>query len=87
MLTHDVLAILHRSDLGELRPSALGGFRSTMRTVEDEFLGGGQPYIAGAKLGVADVNVAFVVRWVLLSLGIAQEPGFGKDDFPRTWKW
>jgi len=58
-----------------------------MATVEDEFLAGEHPWIAGEKIGLADVHVAFVIRWVLQSMGIAQEKGFGKEDFPRLWEW
>jgi len=80
-------AILRRPDLAQLRPSALGAFRRTLSIVEDEFLAGEHPYIAGEKIGLSDVYVAFVVRWALVSIGVGQEKGFGKDDFPRLWTW
>jgi glutathione S-transferase len=50
--------------LKSLEPTALSGLKSRLATVEDVFLADG-PYIGGDKLSVADVHVAWVIRWVL----------------------
>ncbi len=79
-------AILSRPDFENLRPSALGKFLANMDTVENNFLAGGA-WIGGQKISLADVHVAWVIRWVLKSLAIEKEPGFGRDAFPKIYKW
>jgi len=81
-----IFPILKRSDLKTLRPSALAGFQSRCRQVEDVFLANGGPFINGEKLSVADVQVIFGIRWAMNDLGAANDAGCGKDAFPKLWK-
>lgn len=80
-------AVLGRPDLDTLRPSALGSIISLLGVIENDFLGHGGQYIGGDKPSVADVYVAPIVRWTLLSIGLGDEAGLGKEDFPRVHSW
>ncbi|KAK0644873.1 hypothetical protein DIS24_g8431 [Lasiodiplodia hormozganensis] len=82
-----IFPVLGRPDLDTLRPSALGSIISLLAVIENDFLGHGGQYIGGDKPSVADVYVAPIVRWTLLSIGLGDEPGLGKGDFPRVHSW
>ncbi|OMP86700.1 hypothetical protein BK809_0000103 [Diplodia seriata] len=79
--------IFRRPDLESLRPSALGGVVSLLAVIENEFLGHGGNYLGGEQPSVADVYVAPLVRWALQSIGLGDEPGMSKEDFPRVHSW
>lgn len=81
-----IFPALTRPDFLALRPSAVAGFRQRCKEVEDIFLAKGGPFINGGNLSVADIHVIFGVRWALMDLGAAQEPGLGKTDLPKLWK-
>lgn len=81
-----IFPMLERPDFASLRPSSLAAFRQRCRVVEDVYLANGGPFINGDKLGVADIHVIFGIKWALVDLGVAQEPGLGKQDLPKTWK-
>jgi len=82
-----IFPILKRSDLKSLRPSTLAGFQARLRQVENDFLSNSNgPFIGGDKLSVADVHVVFSIRWVLNDLGVSNEVGCSKQDFPKVWK-
>lgn len=81
-----IFPAVKRPDFASLRPSALAEFRARCTQVEEQFLGHGGTFIGGEQLSLADVHVVWVLRWALMSLGVAMEPGFGKEDFPRMWR-
>ena len=53
--------------LKSLEPGALAELKSRLVTVEEVFLKGG-PFIGGERLGMADVHVVWVLRWVLVGM-------------------
>lgn len=83
-----VFPFLKRPDIGTLRPSGLAEWRSILGVVENEFLTA-KPgtFINGDDISLADVHVAWVIRWALTALGLDKEEGFGKSYFPRIYKW
>ncbi|KAK5117167.1 hypothetical protein LTR85_008935 [Meristemomyces frigidus] len=81
-----IFPIVKRPDLKTLRPSALAGFQSRCKQVEDIFLANGGPFINGDKLSLADIHVVFGLRWAMNDLGAANDAGCGKDAFPKLWK-
>lgn len=82
-----IFPVLRRSDFKTLRPSSLGAFKATLDIVEKEFLGQGKPFIGGEKISLADIHVAWVIRWALQALGAGEVSGFGKADFPKVYQW
>lgn len=81
-----IFPMLERPDFFELRPSAVAAFRQRCLEAENEFLAKGGPFINGDKISVADIHVIFGIKWALMDLGAAQEPGLGKADLPKLWK-
>lgn len=59
-----------------------------LTTAETEFLTDEGPFIGGkSDCGLADIHAIWIVKWLLQTLEIAQEPGFGKKDLPRVYRW
>lgn len=83
-----VFPILKRPDLPQLRPSGIAEWRVILNTVENEFLTA-KPgtFIDGDEISLADIHVAWVIRFVLIALGLGNEPGFSKGYYPRVYKW
>jgi glutathione S-transferase len=82
-----IFPIVKRPDLATLRPSALAGFQSRLREVEEDFLGkSGGPFINGDKISLADIHVAWPVRWALNDLGAGKDAGCSKNEFPKVYK-
>lgn len=81
-----IFPLLQRPDVATLRPSALGQFKSRMRQIENGFLAGSGPFVNGAQVSAADIHMIWPVKWVLETLGLGKEPGFGQADFPKTYK-
>jgi glutathione S-transferase len=82
-----VFPIVKRPDLKTIRPSALAGFQSRLKELEEDFLGNSSgPFINGDKISLADVHVAWPVRWALNDLGAGQDAGCSKQDFPKVYK-
>ncbi|OJD29548.1 glutathione s-transferase [Diplodia corticola] len=82
-----IFPVLGRPDLESLRPSAVGGVVSMLGVIENEFLGGGGQYLGGDEPSMADVYVAPLVRWALQTIGLGDEAGMTKEDFPRVHSW
>lgn len=62
--------------------------RAMLETAENEFLTDEGPYLAGHRdCGLADIHAIWIIKWLLQTLKIAQEPGFGKTDLPRVYRW
>ena len=80
-----IFPMLRRPDYKSLRPSGLAEFRSRLEFLEKEVLAA-QPFVAGSKMGVADLHVLFGIKWALFDLGVMHEKGVGKEDFPKVWK-
>lgn len=82
-----IFPIVERPDLKTLRPSALAGFKSRLREVEEDFLGNSSgPFINGDKISLADIHIVWPLRWALNDLGAANDVGTGKSDFPKVWR-
>jgi glutathione S-transferase len=57
-----------------------------MEIIERQFLAGsGGPFIGGSQLSLADIHVTWPIK-MALGLGVSEEPGFGKEDFPKVYK-
>ena len=82
-----LFSVFSREDFGTRRPNSLAEFKSMLDAVENEFLGHGKQWIAGGKCGVADIHAIWIIKWAFQTLEVADDPGFGKQDFPRLWKW
>jgi glutathione S-transferase len=81
-----VVAAFRRSDFADHRPSAFASFKAALDVVETEFLDD-RAWIGGDKIALADIHVAWVIRWGLTSLGIGSQEGFDKENFPKVFKW
>ena len=80
-----IFPIVKRPDFESLRPSGLAELKSRCAELENQFLTNGT-FIGGDKISLADVHVVWAIRWAMNDLGAAQEPGLGKDAFPKLWK-
>ena len=79
---------MNRPDFPQLRASGLGAFASLLKTIEDDFLSSGFPYVGGRKEpSTADVHVAFAIRWFCDQMGVGNEPGLSAESYPRTYAW
>ncbi|KAK5138778.1 hypothetical protein LTR32_007743 [Rachicladosporium monterosium] len=59
-----------------------------LETAEKEFLSGEEgPFIGGKECGMADLHAVWMVKWALYTIGVAKEPGFGKEAFPKVHAW
>ncbi|KAL2075248.1 hypothetical protein VTL71DRAFT_191 [Oculimacula yallundae] len=83
----DIFPILGEKNYASLRPSALADLRASLEVIEREFLGRGTAFITGDKISWSDVQVAWVVKWILEGFGINREAGFEKKDFPKVYHW
>ncbi|KAK5704103.1 hypothetical protein LTR97_003116 [Elasticomyces elasticus] len=81
-----IFPALKRPDWDTLKPSTVAGFQARCKQVEDTFLANGGPFLNGDKLSLADIHFIWCLRWGMKDLGGAQEPGCGKDAFPKLWK-
>lgn len=84
--------MLGRPDYKTLRPSGIADLQSRMHYLEHTVLRD-TPYIGGNELSLADIHAIWGVRWDLYDanqptpgLGNGDEPGVGKDRFPKVWK-
>ncbi|KAK4997724.1 hypothetical protein LTR66_002921 [Elasticomyces elasticus] len=84
----ELFPIFARDDFASLRPNGLSELRAVLDVAENEFLGDDGPFIGGEQqVGMADVHAVWVIKWVLQTLEISKEKGFGKEDFPRVYRW
>jgi len=82
----EIFPSLARPDIKTLRPSSLANIRGRMEIIERQFLAGsGGPFIGGSQLSLADIHVTWPIK-MALGLGVSEEPGFGKEDFPKVYK-
>lgn len=82
-----LFSVFGQENYEELRPSALAEFRRLMDIVENEFLGDGRKFVGGEELGVADLHAMWMMKWALQTMGVSDEEGLGKEDFPRVYQW
>ena len=82
-----LFAVFGHEDFGEMRPSALAEFRCVLDVVENEFLGDGRTFLGGEELGVRDLHAVWMIKWALQTIGVDKEPGFGREDWPRVYRW
>jgi glutathione S-transferase len=81
-------AALNRPDHDKQRPSAVAELRACFDVVNRQFLGHGKPFINGNEITLSDVNIAWVVDWLLNgAFGLGKQAGFGKEDFPNIYAW
>lgn len=81
-----IFPLLKDPKLADMRPSAMAEMHSHIREIENSFLQN-DPFVAGAKLGLADIHVVWSIRWLLLTLGLSEEKGCGPDAYPKLYKW
>ncbi|KAH0037944.1 hypothetical protein KCU78_g1585, partial [Aureobasidium melanogenum] len=81
-----IFPILLDPDYSSLRSSALAELRAKMTIVEQDFLKSSELWINGPKLSLADIHVFWSIRWILFTLGVSNEPGFGRNNFPKIYK-
>ena len=70
---------------GKLRNPGLAELRSMLLQFQDSIDGdwlGGSSHVT-----MLDVNVVWVIRWVLTQIGVGKEPGFTKNEMPGLWSW
>lgn len=88
---HDLFPVFGKANYKELRPSAMAELKSFLNMIERDFLKDAtdaEPYIGGAKAGIADIHAVWIPKFALetLKYGI-EEPGFGKEDLPKVHRW
>lgn len=77
-----------REDFPVLKANGLTEIRSMLDCAENEFLTDEAPFIGGKReIGLADIHAIWIVKWLLQTLDVANEPGFSKSDFPRVYRW
>jgi len=82
----ELFSCFARPDYDQLRPSALAEFRQMLDIVENEFLVDG-PWIGGDKCSIADLNASWMIKMMLQTLGVENEPGFSERDLPKVHAW
>ncbi|KAK0873132.1 hypothetical protein LTR87_012114 [Friedmanniomyces endolithicus] len=84
----ELFPIFARPDFATLRQNGLSELRSMLETAEKDFLSGEEgPFIGGKECGMADLHAIWMVKWALQTIGVAKEPGFGKEAFPKVHAW
>ena len=59
-----------------------------LQAAEHEFLTDGGPFIGGSKeCTMADIHAIWIIKWLFQTLSLGKEPGFGKEDLPRVYRW
>ncbi|KAG9961313.1 hypothetical protein KCU61_g5651, partial [Aureobasidium melanogenum] len=81
-----IFPILLDPDYLSLRSSALAELRAKMTIVEKEFLKSSELWINGPELSLADIHVFWSIRWILFTLEVSNEPGFGRNNYPKIYK-
>lgn len=88
---HDLFPVFGKKNYKELRPSAIAELKSFLSMIETDFLKDAtdsEPYIAGAKPGIADIHTVWIPKFALDTLKYAtEEPGFSANDFPKVHRW
>lgn len=81
--------VFARDDFGILQESARSELRAFLTGAEEGFLRAQDdgPFVEGFSLSLADVHAIWVVKWWIETIGLAESTGFGRDEFPRIWKW
>ncbi|KAF1988664.1 hypothetical protein K402DRAFT_462034 [Aulographum hederae CBS 113979] len=82
-----IFPVLKRPDFEHLGPTALGEWMNVLDIVENQFLASETPFIGGDKCSLADIHVAWIINWVMVTHKIGRKPGFGPEIFPRTHAW
>ena len=82
----EMVSVFNRSDYEQLRPSALAEFRQLLDSVENDFLANGS-WIGGEKCSLADLHASWMIKWVLQTMEVQDEPGFSAKEFPKVHSW
>lgn len=87
----DLFTAFGNPNYAALRPSAMAELKCFLRMIENDFLRDAtdaEPFIAGAKAGVADVHAVWIPKFALETLKYGtEEPGFSAQDFPKVHRW
>lgn len=88
---HDLFPVFGKENYAQLRPSAMAELRSFLRMIESDFLKDAteaEPFINGAKPGIADIHTVWIPKFALQTLKYGtDEPGFSAQDFPKVHRW
>ena len=81
--------VFAREDFGILQESARSELRAFLQGAEEGFLHAQKdgPFIGGSSHSLADIHAIWMVKWWIETIGLAESTGFGKEEFPRIWKW
>lgn len=83
----DLFSVFSRPDFADLRPNSLAEFAHFLDIVENDFLSHGSQFIKGDQISMADIHAVWMIKWALQTIGVNEEPGFGKQDWPRVYRW
>lgn len=85
----DLFPVFARKDFGTLQDSSRSELRAFLQGAEQGFLREGKgPFVGGEESpGMADVHAAWVLKWWIETIGLAEETGHGKGIFPKLWRW
>lgn len=81
--------VFAREDFGILQESARSELRAFLQGAEEGFLCAQEdgPLVGGSSHSLADIHAIWMVKWWIETIGLAESTGFGKEEFPRIWKW
>ncbi|KAJ9652909.1 hypothetical protein H2198_007862 [Neophaeococcomyces mojaviensis] len=88
---HDLFPVFGKKNYKQLRPSTLTELKSFLNMIENDFLADAtdaEPWINGAKPGLADIHASWVPKFALETLKYStDEPGFSEADYPKVHRW
>jgi len=72
----------------QMRQHTLAEFRALLHSMEQNVFKSTTLWILpGSEPTAADINLAFVLKFGLISMGAQKTPGFGPKDFPNLHAW
>jgi hypothetical protein len=85
----DLFDGLSRSDYRETRPSNIEAFKQFLDVIENEFLTGDEPWIAGEKPGVVDLQAVWIPKFTMETIAYKNMDGqgMGEERYPKVHKW
>ena len=87
----DLYATLQRPDYRETRPASLAAYRQYLDIIEHEFLADGTDFFMGSKIGIADLQVAWIPKFAQETIKYTEATGEGagltEKQYPKTFKW
>ncbi|KAK3047480.1 hypothetical protein LTR09_011109 [Extremus antarcticus] len=85
----DLFGGMGREDYRETRPSNIEAFKEFLDIIENEFLAGDEPFIAGEKPGIADLQVVWIPKFALETIAYSSMDGqgMGAASYPKLHAW